>query len=213
MTTGISQNPGPALRSDAARNRDRMVDAAREVFSTRGIDAPLAAVARRAGVSLATLHRRFPTRDDLVTAAFSDQLGRCTTALQEAVAHPDPWFALRQLTHWICGMQSTDRGFADAFLAAHPEFDDERLTRAEVQLATLVARCQAAGRVRADVTAGDVMLLFAANAALLQSNPRARDMADRLVAHFLRGISIEADHPLRPAADLGVRRFLGRTAP
>lgn len=213
MTTGISQHRESALRADAARNRDRIVQAAREVFTARGIDAPLAAVARRAGVSPATLHRRFASRDDLVTAAFADQLGRCTTALAEAVDHPDPWTALCRLTYRICAMQSTDRGFSEAFFAAHPDFDDERLTHAETQLATLVARCQAAGRVRADVTAGDVMLLFAANAGVLQRNPAALDMSDRLVAHFLRGIATHADHPLRPAANLGVRRFLGRTTP
>jgi hypothetical protein len=76
-------------------------------------------------------------------------------------------------------------------------------------LSTLVTRCQAAGRVRADVTGGDVMLLFAANAGLLAANPGAHDLSDRLVAHFLRGIATRADDRPGPSADLGLHRFLG----
>jgi AcrR family transcriptional regulator len=216
MATETSQDRAAVtrtvLRADAALNRERIVRAAREVFSTRGIDAPLASVARRAGVSIATLHRRFPTRDDLVAAAFAGQLDHCASVLEEAVEHPDPWRALCRLVYQICRMQGTESGFADAFLIRHPEFFDRRMAGAEEQLGALVARCQQAGRVRADVTAGDVLVLFAANAGLLARNPGAHDMSDRLVTHFLRGIGTHTDHRLRPPTDLSLHRFLGPAA-
>uniref|UniRef100_UPI0012925D24 TetR/AcrR family transcriptional regulator n=1 Tax=Streptomyces sp. E5N91 TaxID=1851996 RepID=UPI0012925D24 len=86
-TTGEAAAPAPdALRADARRNRERVLEAAREVFSARGVDAPMSAVARRAGVGVATLYRRFPTRSSLVAAAFDDQLTVCAAAFDEALA-------------------------------------------------------------------------------------------------------------------------------
>ncbi len=62
------------LRSDARRNRDALVTAARELFEERGLDAPLKEIAARAGVAIGTLYNRFPTRDDLIAAAVEDRI-------------------------------------------------------------------------------------------------------------------------------------------
>jgi AcrR family transcriptional regulator len=107
---------GPAagegrLRLDARRNRQRILAAAREVFADQGIDAPMATVARRAGVGVATLYRRFPTRDDLVRHAFADQMTACGKAFAQAVADPDPWRGLRRLMEELCRLQREERGF------------------------------------------------------------------------------------------------------
>src|ERR1044072_205262 len=85
------------LRADALRNRRRILEAARVVFAEHGIDAPMATVARRAGVGVATLYRRFPTRDALVRAAFGHQMDTCGRALTEALADPDPWRGVQRL--------------------------------------------------------------------------------------------------------------------
>ena len=63
-----------SLRADAERNRQRIVEAARSVFAERGLDAPLDAIAERAGVGQATLYRRFPRREDLIVACFAPKL-------------------------------------------------------------------------------------------------------------------------------------------
>ncbi|MEE2045582.1 helix-turn-helix domain-containing protein, partial [Nocardiopsis tropica] len=65
---------GRGLRSDARHNRRRIMEAAREAFAERGIDVPMVAIARRAGVGPATLYRRFPTRETLVAEVFADEM-------------------------------------------------------------------------------------------------------------------------------------------
>ena len=60
------------LRSDARDNRERILDAARAVFAAEGLNVPMREIARRAGVGPATLYRRFPTKEMLVTEAFTD---------------------------------------------------------------------------------------------------------------------------------------------
>ena len=204
---GVAKAAG-ALRSDAVLNRERMVRAAKEVFSARGIDAPMATVARRAGVGVATLYRRFPTREDLVVAAYTDQLGECSTALRDAVASPDPWNALCTLVNRVCSMQCDDRAFSQTFLLRHPHFTDDRLDQARERLAMLVARCQSAGRMRPDVTAEDVLLLLVTNAGLVAGNPDPRPASARLAAHFLRAFEVTGDHALPPAPEFLLRDHL-----
>lgn len=205
---GVAMAAG-ALRTDATLNRERMVRAAREVFSARGIDAPMATVARRAGISVATLYRRFPTREDLVVAAYGDQLGECSTALRDAVASADPWLALCTLVYRVCSMQCDDRAFSQTFLLRHPHFTDDRLDQARDQLSTLVLRCQTAGRMRADVTADDVLLLLVTNAGLVAGNPDPRPASARLAAQFLRAFEVTGDHALPPAPEFRWRDHLG----
>jgi AcrR family transcriptional regulator len=201
-------NAAGALRSDAALNRERMVRAAKEVFSARGIDAPMATVARRAGVGVATLYRRFPTREDLVVAAYTDQLGECSTALRDAVASPDPWDALCTLVNRVCRMQCEDRAFSQTFLLRHPHFTDDRLDQARERLAMLVARCKSAGRMRSDVTAEDVLLLLVTNAGLVADNPDPRPASARLAGQFLRAFEVTGDHALPPAPEFLLRDHL-----
>src|SRR5690242_766261 len=111
----------PDLRADARRNQERLLVAARAVFAERGIDAPMATVARRAGVGVATLYRRFPNRDALVRAAFAQQMATCTRVFVEALADPDPWRGFRRLVEAVCELQREERGFPAAFLAAFPD--------------------------------------------------------------------------------------------
>lgn len=198
------------LRSDAVLTRDRILSAAREVFSARGIDAPLSTVARRAGTSIATLYRRFRTRDDLLTAAFDGQLTACTTALDNALDDVDPRRGLRTLVNQICAMQCADRGFTEAFFLGHPHFDDYRLTRAQGQLATLVGKCQAAGQLRADVTADDIVLLLIANAGLVANTPAPHHASARFAAHLLRAFETFGGDPLPPPPQMEVRNYLHR---
>jgi AcrR family transcriptional regulator len=204
---GVASAAG-ALRGDAALNRELVVRAAKEVFSARGLDAPMATVARRAGVGLATLYRRFPTREDLVVAAYTDQLGECSTALEDAVASPDPWDALCTLVNRVCSMQCEDRAFSQTFLLRHPHFTDDRLDQARDRLAMLVARCQSAGRMRPDVTAEDVLLVLVTNAGLVADNPDPRRASARLAAHFLRAFEVTGDHALPPAPEFLLRDHL-----
>ncbi len=80
----------PSLRSDAAANRDRLMEAARSVFVERGFDAEMKEIAERAGVGVGTIYRNFATKDDLVTAMLAGCLADSMVAVQVALRLPDP---------------------------------------------------------------------------------------------------------------------------
>src|SRR6059036_1995244 len=120
---------GPGLRSDAQRNRERVVEAARDVFAEQGLEASTNEIARRAGVGVATLFRRFPTRGDLIAAAFAGKMHAYAEAIDQALADPDPWNGFCGYIERVCQMQADDRGFADVLTMTFPTakaFEEER---------------------------------------------------------------------------------------
>jgi AcrR family transcriptional regulator len=81
----------PQLRSDAEENRQRVRDAARALFSERGLDVGMRDIARRAQVGPATLYRRFPTKQILIDEVFADELHSCRAIVDDGCSDPDPW--------------------------------------------------------------------------------------------------------------------------
>ncbi|PZG01773.1 TetR/AcrR family transcriptional regulator [Nonomuraea aridisoli] len=163
---GDADPAGP--RADARRNRERILEAAREVFAAQGIDAPMSAVARRAGVGVSTLYRRFPTRTALATAAFAEQLALWAAACDQALADPDPGHGLYALLEEVCTPQVTDRGFASVFLDQFPDALDHEHERdcAEERLARLLQRARETGQLRDDFDPADIALLLLADSGL-----------------------------------------------
>ncbi|MCA1222108.1 TetR/AcrR family transcriptional regulator [Streptomyces sp. 8L] len=202
------KEPG-ALRADARHNRERILEAAREAYAAQGTDVPLTAIARRAGVGVATLYRRFPTRTALVAEAFAEQLSLCAGVLDEALADPDPWHGFCAVIEKVCVMQAVDRGFTAAFLAQFPDggTDYERVwSRTEEGLAELVRRAKAHGGLRADFAPSDLPLLLLANAGVA-AEPREVAVAAsrRLAAYLLHALRAEGARPLPPPAPLDLR--------
>lgn len=197
------------LRSDARHNRERILRAARSTFAEHGIDAPLTTVARRAGVGVATLYRRFPTRDALVTETFAEQFGQCTVVLDDALNDPDPWHGLCNLVTTICAMQAADRGFTEAFFVRYPDaVNYDRLSWAEQALAELVRNCQQAGRMRPDVSISDITLALIASAGLVARLPQPGRATARLAGQLLRAFATDPNRPLPPSPILGLRPLL-----
>ncbi|WP_367128846.1 TetR/AcrR family transcriptional regulator [Saccharothrix sp. HUAS TT1] len=198
------------LRADARQNRDRIITSAREVFATSGLDASMTEIARRAGVGVATLYRRFPTKASLVTEVFAEQLEACTSAVHVAADDPDPWRGFCRVVEELCEMQARDRGFSAAFLAAFPDAVavDEKRAAAEAAFSHLVARAKEAGALRPDFTADDLTLLLMANNGLVTDSVDAAVSASRrLVAYFVQ--AFQARGPLPPPVRLGLRDALG----
>lgn len=187
-----TQIENPGLRTDAVENRRRIVTAARELFAEKGIDVPMSAIARRAGVGVATLFRRFPDRRSLVMEVFAEQIEHCESVLDEASDDPDPWNGFAHLVEVIGRMQIDDRGFTEAFLttfATSTEIDDKRKL-AESSFEKLVRRTQQAGKLRADFAASDLSMILLANGGLRDAPPEhARHLSDRLVAYLLQAFS------------------------
>src|SRR5687768_10191364 len=98
MAAQMSQS----LRVDAQDNRDRILEVARRLFAARGLEVTMREVARRAEVGVATLYRRFPTRESLVSAAFAEQMTLCAAVVDEALADPDPWHGFSSVVERVC---------------------------------------------------------------------------------------------------------------
>ncbi|MGX1484853.1 TetR/AcrR family transcriptional regulator [Mesorhizobium sp. B2-3-3] len=210
MADQTYRKPPEALRSDARENRERILAAAREAYALHGIDVPMAAIARRAKVGVATLYRRFPTRAALVTEAFSEQLAHCAAVLDEGLEDPDPWRGFCSVVEKVCMMQAAERGFTEAFLSQFPDhvgFAEER-SRAEEGLALLIRRAKDCGRLRQDFDVHDITLLILANCGAAtgagEDGPAA---SRRLVGYLLQSFRAEAAAPLPPPAPLGLDRL------
>ncbi|MDQ4109747.1 MAG: TetR/AcrR family transcriptional regulator [Actinomycetota bacterium] len=202
------------MRADAERNRERVVDAARELFAEQGLDASTNEVARRAGVGVATLFRRFPTRDDLVGAVFADRMAAYVAATDEALADPDPWRGFCGYIERVCRMQANDRGFADVLTLTFPTakaLEDDR-NRAAEALGVLLDRAKASGRLRKDFAHQDVPLILMANAGVVTATRNAApDAWKRLVGYLIQAFAAEAAHPLpEPPTPRQVYRALMR---
>ncbi|MFI6698368.1 TetR/AcrR family transcriptional regulator [Streptomyces sp. NPDC050509] len=202
--------PSRILRADALNNRLRIVEAAREVFAELGLDVPMSEIARRSGVGAATLYRRFPTKESLVTEVFTDQLAECVTVVDDAVADPDPWRGFCAVIEKVCALHAVDQGFTAAFLTAFPgalAFERER-ERAEEAFAGLIRRAQDAGRLRADFVLEDLTLVLLANGGVAAGAGGVGPIASRrLVGFLLQSFRAEGAARLPPPAPLGLDRM------
>lgn len=150
----------PRPRADALRNRERIVTAAREMFVEFGPEVPLDDIARRAGVGNATLYRHFPDRDTLIHEVVLFVLARTTQRAHEAAAEEaDPFEALRRFTHAaaderigaLCPL------LTGSFDKHYPDLAHEQV-RLEAAVDGLFERAHEAGRLRADVAVGDLLV-------------------------------------------------------
>lgn len=207
------------LRADARQNRDRIVEVARELFARRGLDVPMAAIARRAGVGVATLYRRFPTKESLVTEVFADQFAACMSVMDDELADPDPWRGFCTVIEKMCAMQAADRGFTAVFTAAFPDALDVERQRDRVLrgFAELTRRAKETGQLRADFALDDLTLLLMANGGIVAESTEATLAASRrLVAYLLdafRADRAAPDEPLPPSAPLRLLDILHPPTP
>jgi AcrR family transcriptional regulator len=159
QTAGAGE-PRP-LRADARDNRERLLDAARDVFIECGPRAPLDEIARRAGSGIATLYRRFPERRALMRAVVLDALRRTAEeARQAADEEPDPFRALVRYMHRVIAVRIAA---VIPALLGEISLDDEEIVRAREAVSApveaLVEAAQRAGTLRPDVTSADIGML------------------------------------------------------
>ena len=190
------------LRVDAERNRAALLDAAREVFAEQGLEAPLEEIALRAGVGIATLYRRFPTRGQLVAAALVDKIAQYAEAAEQALAIPDPWEGFASFVERICELQADDRGLSDLLSMTLPT--DERIEQlrkiANQQVARLVARAKATGRLRREFVTEDLLVLLVANASVVHvTSQEAPEAWRRFVALMLDAFGQTRESSALPA--------------
>jgi AcrR family transcriptional regulator len=184
MATSASTRP---LRRDAARNRRLLVESARATFRDEGLDAGVDGIARRAGVNVATLYRHFATKDALILAVLDELLHALEEAARDAAQHAGE--GLDRFLRAAVDIQRGHRGFLEA-LVVHP-LGEHALAGVRPRLLTalepLVAPARAAGALRADVDARDLLVVLQMLGAAGRS-PIARDPVHYLdlLRHGLR---------------------------
>jgi AcrR family transcriptional regulator len=193
----------PGLRADAERNRLRNLTAAQALFGEQGLDVPLEDIARRAGVGIATLYRRFPTRAELVAATFENKMADYIAKLDQALENPDPWAGFCELIHNLCALQSADAGLKELLTLSFPRSPavDELEVQSLAKLTRLIQAAQQHGGLRPDFDPSDVLLLLLANAGVITATARtAPDAWRRFAAYLIDAFRAEQfqDDPRRP---------------
>ncbi len=198
------------LRRDAERNRQRILEAAREVFAEQGIGATLDAVAARAGVGVGTVYRRFPDKDALLDILFDERIGELVGIADACLAEDDAWAGLCRFLERAVELQAGDRGLRD--LVHHPERGRERVRAAREQMvpriAELLRRAQDAGAARADLAHTDIGMTTLMLVTAIDSTAGIRsDAWRRFLALAIDGLRASPEAGALPGPPLDVDEF------
>ncbi|GAA3731055.1 TetR/AcrR family transcriptional regulator [Streptomyces tremellae] len=200
--TATTPTPRRAMRADARRNYERLLTEARAGFAAHGTDASLEDIARRAGVGIGTLYRHFPNRQALMSAVFQDALAVLLDRAGELAESVNPCRALVDWLRAFVTYAGEYRGLSRALMSAPRDDDTSPLGRCNAPLRaageSLLRRAQQAGAVREDVSVDDLLQLTNAIALASEQTPEDSELADRLLALTLKGLS-----PRPPAAPAG----------
>ena len=184
--------PQRLQRADARVNHDKLVGAARALFSDRGTSAPLEDVAELAGVGIGTLYRHFPTRQALFEAVYVDEVEAMARAATDLAELP-PWEALSQWLHQYVGFAATKRALNEALMETDPNSNVLLTCRTAIVGAgtALIERAQRAGVVRSDTNFTDVVRMVGAIAMVPTEDPEQKK---RLLELALDGLRYHAQH-------------------
>jgi AcrR family transcriptional regulator len=187
----IETQPQRPQRADARANHDKLVAAARALFTDKGTSAPLEEVAERAGVGIGTLYRHFPARQALLEAVYVDEVEAMARAAAELEELP-PWDALSQWLHQYVGFAATKRALNEALMETDPNSSVLVTCRTAITGAgtALVERAQRAGVVRNDTSFTDVVRMVGAIAMVPTEDPEQKR---RLLELALDGLRYHAD--------------------
>jgi AcrR family transcriptional regulator len=184
-------------RADAIRNRERVLEAAKAVFSAGGAEASLEAVARAAGVGIGTLYRHFPTREALFEAVYRREVQHLADLAEQLKQEAQPVEALR---HWMRSnvrFVATKKGMSAALaLAAYKNselfsYSFDRLTQA---VDGLLQRAIATGEIRDDITPEDLLRALV-GMCYMHNQPGWQTSVLRLLDVFIDGLRLRPDRP------------------
>jgi AcrR family transcriptional regulator len=174
-------------RRDAQERRDKLLAAAQREFAAHGVDASLEKIARDAGVAIGTLYRHFPTRLDLLMAAFKPRLQEFLDGAAKALEMDDPWEGFVCYLENLFGVQAGDRGFNDFLSRRFPgNADTERIHDQMCrQIEDVLTRAQEAGEARPDITQADIVNLIWSNGRIIDATSAAAPNAWRRYLYLM----------------------------
>jgi AcrR family transcriptional regulator len=184
------------LRRDAERNRQRILAAAAQVLSERGLDATLDEVARAAGVGVGTVYRRFPDKEALVDELFRDRVDALVATAEQALAEPDPWQALLSYLESATELMAGNAALRQLLMFSTYGKQRVAYARSRMQpvVSKLVERAQASGDLRPDFAGPDIkMIVFMLTSVAEYAAASRPELWRRYLALLIDG--------LRPARD------------
>ena len=187
----MSDSSSRPLRRDAALNRERLLNAAGELFAEHGLNVTLNDIAHHAGVGIGTAYRRFANKEEVIDALFEKRLGEVAAVAEDALQMQDAWEGLVMFMERALHMRHGDRGLNQ--IMNNPALGDTRVAQARDQVAplltALVERAKDQGAVRPDFDQTDIIFIQLALSAILDSSRNlAPDLYRRYLTMFLDGI-------------------------
>ena len=182
-STSIPTSTTRSLRTDARRNRERILAAARDAFAAAGRDVQMPDIARAAGVGVGTLYRHFPAKEDLVLALVRDKVQATIDVMREALTHDDPWEAIEWLVHQSAAKMAGSRGLRDAMSVI--DFGDENPWNADEArrcAAAVLDRARDASAIRPDLTVDDWQALMCGLSAAIATGADPARQAEFVLA-------------------------------
>ena len=201
-----------SARSDARRNRERLIASARELFAATGVDVPVEEITRHAGVGMGTLYRHFPTKEDLIDAVLEESFAGIVELAEQADAEEDAWVGLTGFLEQALALHAANRGLKDMLATSEHGRERAQAMRARIRpvLARLIERAQSQGALRHDFTTEDLPVVFWTTGRVIETTA---DVAPkhwrRFLGLVLDGMRADAATPL-PAPPL-TRSQLART--
>ena len=206
-------NAVKTLRSDARRNRERLVASARELFAAHGVDVPVEDITHHAGLGMGTLYRHFPTKEELLDAVLEDSFAELVQAAEDAAAADDAWTGFAGFLERALAAHAANRGLKDVLAARGQGAQRAEAMRARMRplLRRMIERAQEQGTLRPDFAPEDLPLVFwTADRVIDRTAAVAPDYWRRFLGLLLDGLRADAATPL-PRPPL-TRAQLERTA-
>ena len=198
MTSDVEQIRVPRRR-DAIESHARLITAAQQEFAVRGVNASLEAIARDAGVAIGTLYRHFPTRIDLLIAAFEPRFQQFLDGANSALQLDDPWEAFVAYLENLFRVQAGDRGFNDFLSRRFPSNAETERIHDQLceQIERVLIRAQQSGQVRSDIALADIVNLIWSNGRMIDATgTTAPNEWRRHLYLMLDAYRAEGAHPL-----------------
>jgi AcrR family transcriptional regulator len=210
MTAAAERPASRPLRKDAARNRELLLAAAREVFAERGLEASLDDIAHRAGVGVGTAYRHFANKYELAQAIFAEAIEQVVALAERGAESPDPWDGIVTFLEGTAVMQTSDRGLREVLMGVHDTAKMEQVNdRLTGPMRTMVERARQAGQIRPDVDVTDVgiVLLMLCTVADITGDA-APDLWRRYLPMLLDGLRSGSDLPVPPVPEDVLRKAM-----
>lgn len=193
-----ASTPAKSLRSDARRNRERLVASARALFATAGVDVSVEEITHHAGLGMGTLYRHFPTKDELIDAVLEDAFAEIVRLAERAAAEEDAWVGLTGFLEDALALHAHNRGIKDVLATrGHGTQREAMRTRVRPLVRRMVERAQEQGALRADFSPEDLPLVFWTAGRVIETTGKvAPDYWRRYLAFLLDGLRASSATPL-----------------